>query len=232
MVALRLTCTPLYSGRPPRRSRLSAGLLPTRAVCYLPARALLYPLPPRPATYLASYAAFPLLLLLCDDVREERGNEALLERVYQEEGRRDQGDAVAEPLEEALHDAVLGCERAAALHDAAVLELRQVALHARLDRVHRVGDRAGEYGAGECSDGERRVLTLDHLALDQALLDERRDAEHGHREHRLAPDGHRHASGERRRAVLLDEARRRAEYRASEALLLDHTKLPDAARQP
>ena len=37
----------------------------------------------------------------------------------------------------------------------------------------RVGDRAGEYGAGERPDGERRVLTLDHLALHQALLDER-----------------------------------------------------------
>ena len=36
----------------------------------------------------------------------------------------------AEPLEQPLHDAVLGCERAAALHDAAVLELRKVALHA------------------------------------------------------------------------------------------------------
>ena len=46
------------------------------------------------AAYLASYAAFPLLLLLGDDVREERGNEALLERVDQEEGRRDQGNAV------------------------------------------------------------------------------------------------------------------------------------------
>ena len=59
----------------------------------------------------------------CDGVREERGDDALLERVHQEEGGRDERDAVAEPLEQALHHSVLLGEEAARLHDPTVLDL-------------------------------------------------------------------------------------------------------------
>eukprot|EP00315_Gephyrocapsa_oceanica_P055884 CAMPEP_0185483542 /NCGR_PEP_ID=MMETSP1366-20130426/8635_1 /TAXON_ID=38817 /ORGANISM="Gephyrocapsa oceanica, Strain RCC1303" /LENGTH=295 /DNA_ID=CAMNT_0028091501 /DNA_START=133 /DNA_END=1016 /DNA_ORIENTATION=- len=173
----------------------------------------------------------PRLVGLLQRVREEQRHRALLEGVDEEECGGDEGDAVKQALEETLHHAVLGRDGLPRLHDPVVLGTPHVALHARLDRVHRVRDDAGEQRAAQRAGGERRVA-LPAGGLDELLLDQRRHAQHRHGEHRLAPHRHRRAARERRGAVLLHDPRGSAERAAAEALLLDHAQLPDAARDP
>ena len=87
-------------------------------------------------------------------VREHEGDEALLEGVDEEKGRRDERDPVAEPLEEPLHHAVLLGEQPPRLHDALVLLLPEVALrHGEEVEVGGGGDEGG--GAGGQGRGGR-----------------------------------------------------------------------------
>eukprot|EP00324_Dicrateria_rotunda_P008179 CAMPEP_0206174980 /NCGR_PEP_ID=MMETSP1474-20131121/53653_1 /ASSEMBLY_ACC=CAM_ASM_001110 /TAXON_ID=97495 /ORGANISM="Imantonia sp., Strain RCC918" /LENGTH=233 /DNA_ID=CAMNT_0053584911 /DNA_START=341 /DNA_END=1038 /DNA_ORIENTATION=+ len=131
-----------------------------------------------------------------------------------------------QPPKEAARAPLLVVERASCLGESAVRLLLDVALHARLDGVHRVAERRGDHaGARRTRKVARALRATQRVCLLELAREDGAKAQVSGGEEALAAHRHGEAAKKRARAKLLHHARCCAGKISTKALLLDHDQL-------